>query len=135
MTSGLCLRLPHQWAASRFEALLARRRRGRRSCSPIATIRDEDVWFGIAGRGRAAAHGLPVHYPDDPKDPALRELDRARFAPGLPFSFYYRYLLPAEVLAIAPRGALNLHGSLLPALPRPGAGQLGAGQRRDARPA
>ncbi|MFO1370950.1 MAG: formyltransferase [Candidatus Competibacteraceae bacterium] len=30
------------------------------------------------------------------------------------FSFYYRRMLSPELLAIAPRGALNMHGSLLP---------------------
>jgi methionyl-tRNA formyltransferase len=31
------------------------------------------------------------------------------------FSFYYRHMLPADVLARATRGAYNMHGSLLPA--------------------
>jgi len=30
------------------------------------------------------------------------------------FSFYYRHLLGQEWLALAPRGALNMHGSMLP---------------------
>jgi methionyl-tRNA formyltransferase len=38
----------------------------------------------------------------------------ASFAPDFLFSFYFRFMLPPEVLALAGRGALNLHGSLLP---------------------
>ncbi|MCH3032048.1 methionyl-tRNA formyltransferase, partial [Listeria monocytogenes] len=34
--------------------------------------------------------------------------------PDYLFSFYYRRLLGAELLACAARGAYNLHGSLLP---------------------
>ena len=36
------------------------------------------------------------------------------FAPDFFFSFYYRKMLGAELLAIPKRGALNMHGSLLP---------------------
>jgi methionyl-tRNA formyltransferase len=36
--------------------------------------------------------------------------------PELILSFYYRSMIPMEVLTIAPRGALNLHGSKLPRL-------------------
>lgn len=35
-------------------------------------------------------------------------------APDFIFSFYYRSLLPPELLSLAKRGAFNLHGSLLP---------------------
>ncbi|MGL1180871.1 formyltransferase family protein, partial [Vibrio parahaemolyticus] len=34
--------------------------------------------------------------------------------PDFLFSFYYRHMLPVEVLACARRGAYNMHGSLLP---------------------
>jgi methionyl-tRNA formyltransferase len=37
---------------------------------------------------------------------------RCRRQPDLMFSFYYRHMLPAELLAVAP--AFNMHGSLLP---------------------
>jgi methionyl-tRNA formyltransferase len=30
------------------------------------------------------------------------------------FSFYYRHMLPVALLQLAPRGAFNMHGSLLP---------------------
>jgi methionyl-tRNA formyltransferase len=35
-------------------------------------------------------------------------------APDFIFSFYFRNMLPTSVLALAKRGALNMHGSLLP---------------------
>ena len=48
-------------------------------------------------------------------------MDSARLAtciaasrPDFIFSFYYRRMLPQELLAVAQRGALNMHGSLLP---------------------
>jgi len=36
--------------------------------------------------------------------------------PELILSFYYRSMIPMDVLTVAPRGALNLHGSKLPRL-------------------
>ena len=36
--------------------------------------------------------------------------------PDILFSFYYRKLVSAKILAIPPRGCYNLHGSLLPAI-------------------
>lgn len=36
--------------------------------------------------------------------------------PDLILSFYYRSMIPMQVLSVAPRGALNLHGSKLPRL-------------------
>ena len=38
----------------------------------------------------------------------------AALAPDFLFSFYCRQMLKATLLALAPRGALNMHGSLLP---------------------
>ncbi|MBM3976752.1 MAG: methionyl-tRNA formyltransferase [Planctomycetes bacterium] len=48
------------------------------------------------------------------RQPQLAEFVRAH-APELLWIADYRYLLPAEVLALAPLGAVNLHPSLLPA--------------------
>jgi methionyl-tRNA formyltransferase len=94
-----------------FEALL----RHGFEVAAVLTHRDdprEEVWWDSLA-ARAEARGVPVHYLEDPKSPAFRELI-ASYAPDFLFSFYYRYMIPAEVLGIAPRGALNLHGSLLP---------------------
>lgn len=51
-----------------------------------------------------------------PADPATHELHAqvAAARPDFIFSFYYRHMLPPGLLALAPRGAYNLHGSLLP---------------------
>ena len=72
----------------------------------------EQIWFDSVAR-HARWHGLDVITPADAKDPALPERVR-RARPDFIFSFYYRHMLPAELLAIAPRGAYNMHGSLLP---------------------
>ncbi|UXC38480.1 formyltransferase [Cupriavidus gilardii] len=73
---------------------------------------DETIWFRRVA-DTAAELGLPVLYGDDPNDPALAEAVRAA-RPDLLFSFYYRALIPPAVLALAPHGAFNMHGSLLP---------------------
>lgn len=73
---------------------------------------NEQRWFAsVAEVARGA--GSRVAMPADPADPALaREL--AALRPDFIFSFYYRRMLPASVLGAARRGALNIHGSLLP---------------------
>ncbi len=81
----------------------------------VVTHRDdpsETIWFGSVAE-LAAAHGIPVHTPDDPNVSAFVEEIR-RLRPHLIFSFYYRRLLSPAILAIPPLGAMNLHGSLLP---------------------
>jgi methionyl-tRNA formyltransferase len=72
----------------------------------------EAHWFGsVAELGRG--HGLRVETPDDPNSIEwIAEGRRAR--PDFLFSFYYRHMLNAEWLALPKRGALNMHGSLLP---------------------
>ena len=49
-------------------------------------------------------------------DPSTEQMhDRvAKLGPDFIFSFYYRRMLPVEVLGLAKRGAFNMHGSLLP---------------------
>ena len=72
----------------------------------------ESQWFGSV-KALAKQHGLRLETPDDPNTPQwVREGER--LAPDFLFSFYYRYLLKAPWLAVPARGALNLHGSLLP---------------------
>ena len=72
----------------------------------------ERIWFGSVAQ-IAAEHGIETITPAEPNGAALREaVSRAR--PDFIFSFYYRHMLPAELLALAPRGAYNMHGSLLP---------------------
>ena len=73
---------------------------------------DEQIWFDSVAR-HARWHGLEVVTPANPNTPEL--LARVQAArPDFLFSFYYRHMLGAELLAAAPRGAFNMHGSLLP---------------------
>ena len=73
---------------------------------------NEQIWFNSVA-ATAADYGIPTITPDNPNTPV--ELQRIRdLAPDFLFSFYYRQMLSPELLAIAPRGALNMHGSLLP---------------------
>ncbi len=70
----------------------------------------ENLWFeSVAGLCRI--EGIPFITPTDAHDPALlAQLQAAR--PDMLFSFYYRHMLPASILELAP--AWNMHGSLLP---------------------
>jgi methionyl-tRNA formyltransferase len=71
----------------------------------------ENIWFESMV-SLCQTEGIPYITPADAKDPEL--LARVSAAkPDLMFSFYYRNMLPASILAIAP--AFNMHGSLLPA--------------------
>ncbi len=72
----------------------------------------ENVWFESVSV-LAARHGIETVMPDDPNTPEIVEKVR-RAEPDFLFSFYYRMLLKAGLLAIPKRGAYNMHGSLLP---------------------
>ena len=56
---------------------------------------------------------LPVFAPENVNHPLWIERIR-EMKPDVIFSFYYRDMLSEELLSIAPKGAFNLHGSLLP---------------------
>jgi len=73
---------------------------------------DENIWFRRVA-DTAAELNLSFIYGEDPTDPALAEAVRAA-KPDVIFSFYYRSMIPADLLAVAPQGAFNMHGSLLP---------------------
>jgi methionyl-tRNA formyltransferase len=61
----------------------------------------------------AALHGVESVISEDTAEPEL--LQRvSKLAPDFVFSFYYRRLLSDAMLATPRRGALNMHGSLLP---------------------
>jgi UDP-4-amino-4-deoxy-L-arabinose formyltransferase/UDP-glucuronic acid dehydrogenase (UDP-4-keto-hexauronic acid decarboxylating) len=60
-----------------------------------------------------ADKGIPVHAPEDANHPLWIERI-AKLDPEYIFSFYYRNLLSEPLLALAKKGAFNLHGSLLP---------------------
>lgn len=71
----------------------------------------EEIWFQSV-RELAEKHGIPYLTSDinEPDNVArLREI-----APDFILSFYYRNMIKPQVLELARRGALNLHGSWLP---------------------
>jgi methionyl-tRNA formyltransferase len=81
----------------------------------VVTHRDnpkENIWFESVQK-LAELHGIPTITPDNPNVPEVEERIRA-LQPDYYFSFYYREMLKAPLLAIPKRGALNMHGSLLP---------------------
>jgi methionyl-tRNA formyltransferase len=73
---------------------------------------NENVWFGSVAK-LCEDQKIPYITPDANQliglTPQLQKL-----APDYLFSFYYRHIIPAELLACAKIGALNMHGSLLP---------------------
>ncbi len=81
----------------------------------VVTVADdpkEKQWFASVAR-TAADYGLNAILPQDANTPAV-ESAVADAQPDFIFSFYYRSLLQAPILNSARRGALNMHGSLLP---------------------
>lgn len=93
-----------------MEALLA-------MSAPIAAVfthqddPQEEIWWRSVAE-LARHNDIPILVPDG--------VDRswqvriAAMNPAVIYSFYYRYLVPESILDLAPRGAYNMHGSLLP---------------------
>lgn len=73
---------------------------------------NENQFFSSVAR-QGAELNLPVYAPEDVNHPLWVDRIRA-LQPDVIFSFYYRNMLSEEILSLAPRGGLNLHGSLLP---------------------
>ena len=73
---------------------------------------DEAIWFERVA-DIASDYGIPVVMPADVNAPETAA-HIAALAPDFFFSFYFRQMLKPPLLAIPPRGALNMHGSLLP---------------------
>jgi methionyl-tRNA formyltransferase len=72
----------------------------------------ETIWFDSVA-AVAAEHGIEVALVDQAVPPQL-QARVAALAPDYLFSFYFRRMLPAGLLAAARVAALNMHGSLLP---------------------
>ncbi len=72
----------------------------------------ETIWFPSVVR-LAAERDLPCIVPDDPNTQDV-VAQAVAAAPDFLFSFYYRHMLQAPLLAVPRRGAYNMHGSLLP---------------------
>jgi methionyl-tRNA formyltransferase len=102
----------HTFGARALGALLARDER----VVAVVTHPDDPAegdWFeSVAAVARA--HGLPCLTPSSPNLPDVVGTLRA-LAPDVILSVWYRRLLGAELLALPPIAALNVHGSLLPA--------------------
>lgn len=81
----------------------------------VVTHRDnsaENVWFGSVAEAARRA-GIPVEMPEDPNaEPLVARVQSLK--PDLLFSFYFRHMLKPALLTVPPRGAWNMHGSLLP---------------------
>ena len=81
----------------------------------VVTHRDnptETIWFDSVA-AVAREHEIPAITPDDPNLPDTVERVTGE-RPDFLFSFYFRHMLGSRLLAAATRGALNMHGSLLP---------------------
>lgn len=81
----------------------------------VVTVADdprEQQWFASVA-ATARDYGLPLVMPEDPNTERFAA-ELAALEADFLFSFYYRAMLGAPVLASAGRGALNMHGSLLP---------------------
>ncbi|ENY7391127.1 bifunctional UDP-4-amino-4-deoxy-L-arabinose formyltransferase/UDP-glucuronic acid oxidase ArnA [Escherichia coli] len=101
----------HDMGCLGIEALLA----AGYEISAIFTHTDnpgEKAFYGSVAR-LAAERGIPVYATDDVNHPLWVERI-AQLSPDVIFSFYYRHLICDEILQLAPAGAFNLHGSLLP---------------------
>lgn len=72
----------------------------------------ENHFFSSVAR-LGAEMGLSIFAPENVNHPLWIERVE-KMQPDVIFSFYYRHMLSQELLALAPKGAFNLHGSLLP---------------------
>jgi methionyl-tRNA formyltransferase len=83
--------------------------------SLVVTHQDEpreNIWFeSVADLARL--RGIPVITPEEPNAPQVEKRLRA-LDPDFIFSFYYRKMLGEALIKAPKRGALNMHGSLLP---------------------
>ena len=79
----------------------------------VVTHRDdphERIWFESVAQV-AQSRGIETLVSEDMNHLGERT---SAISPEFIFSFYYRRMLPPEVLALARKGAFNMHGSLLP---------------------
>ena len=72
----------------------------------------ETAWFPSVAE-LAKSRGVPPILIDDPNEPSLLSAVKAA-DPELVFSFYFRHMLPKEIVGLPRLGAFNVHGSLLP---------------------
>lgn len=72
----------------------------------------ENIWFKSV-RDLCCERQIPFITPSNMGDPeVMRRIEE--IAPDYLFSFYYRFMIPSNILQLASVCALNMHGSLLP---------------------
>jgi methionyl-tRNA formyltransferase len=89
----------------------------KRGDNVVALITHEDnpgekIWFKTPAVA-ARAKGVPIHTPEKVGTPEW-VARIAEMRPDLILSVYYRNMISTKVLGLAPLGAFNMHGSLLP---------------------
>jgi len=100
----------HEMGYACMEALLA-------MGAPIVALfthRDdphEEVWWRSCAE-LAKRNSIPVYEPGSDSTQWIERIGELR--PSIIHSFSYRYMLPDSILKLAPLGAFNLHGALLP---------------------
>jgi len=73
---------------------------------------NENVWFGSVAK-LCQEKNIPYITPD--VNGLVNLIPKLqKIAPDYIFSFYYRFMIPEQILACAKIAALNMHGSLLP---------------------
>jgi methionyl-tRNA formyltransferase len=73
---------------------------------------NENIWFKTPAQA-ARERNIPIFTPASVNTPEW--IDRiAALKPDLILSVYYRHMISTRVLDLAPLGAFNMHGSLLP---------------------
>ena len=73
---------------------------------------NENVWFGSVAK---LCEDKKISYITPNANELVDLIPRIqKLAPDYLFSFYYRHMIPAELLACAKIASLNMHGSLLP---------------------
>jgi methionyl-tRNA formyltransferase len=72
----------------------------------------EQIWWRSCVE-LARCNSIAVHTPERLDAEWIERI--AAMRPAIIYSFYYRNLLPESVLRLAPLGAYNMHGSMLPA--------------------
>ena len=73
---------------------------------------NENVWFGSVAK---LCQEKNIEYITPNSSQLVELIPRLQaLEPDYIFSFYYRHMIPAEILATAKIAALNMHGSLLP---------------------
>lgn len=101
----------HNIGVRAIKTLLARRYR----ISLIVTHEDDPSEGGWFASVETCARNYGIRIAKPAKDEIMELLEEIKqLRPEFIFSVYYRHMIPDNILRLASRGALNLHGSLLP---------------------